>query len=317
MFAVQPLPSRMSAGRLTLSPALSPALIGAGIALAGLFATDLAFADRCKPNASGTWICTYQERTHAFATPGIFGCNGAKGARSVRWQVPEGTPPEGGWPVAFFYQGTVPASDASKAFTITSTLFGAKYLQASLHELLDDPQGSGRKYAVVSADASTRLLGLQYWDTNQLGSYAQKDDACFLPDLFKGIASGAYGSPSQFNMNRRFAFGISSGGYNTSRMAVSFNDASNWRALAVVSASYATCAGPLCSIPRTLPANHPPTKFYHGTADHTVGISTMRPYFDKLRSQGIEVEKVEHDGGHEFTADAIGSTGIKAWFDRF
>lgn len=293
------------------------ALITSGVALAGLFATDLAHADRCTANASGTWLCTYQERPHTFASPSLFGgCHGDKASRTVRWQVPEGTPPEGGWPVVFFYQGTVPASNASKAFTITSTLFGAKYFQATLHELLDDPQGSGKKYAVISADAQTRF-GLQYWDTNQLGSYAQKEDACFLPDLFTGMAGGAYGTPSQFNMNRRYAYGISSGGYNTSRMAVSFNQGSNWRALAIVSASYATCAGPLCSIPRTLPANHPPTKFYHGTADHTVGISTMRPYFDKLRNQGVEVEKVEHDGGHEFTADAIGPTGVKAWFDRF
>jgi hypothetical protein len=31
----------------------------------------------------------------------------------------------------------------------------------------------------------------------------------------------------------------------------------------------------------------------------------------------VTVEKIEHKGGHEFTADVLGDTGIKAWFDRF
>lgn len=295
-----------------------PTVAAACCMLAMVTLPSIAWADRCKPNASGQYICTYQERNHSFATASTVGrCNGKADTRVVRWQVPEGTPPEGGWPVVFFYQGTVPAFLAgSRAFDITSNAFGAKYFQASLHELLDDPQHTGKKYAVVSPDASAKL-GMRFWDTNQPGNYAGKDDFCFLPDLFQKMTSGAYGTASQFNMGKRFAYGISSGGYNTSRMAVSFNDGSQWSALAVVSASYATCAGPLCTVPATLPANHPPTKFYHGTSDPIVPIGTMRPYFQKLTSQGIATEKVEHSGGHEFTADVLGSNGVKAWFDRF
>jgi predicted esterase len=285
--------------------------------MAGLMAAGTAQAARCQTNADGRWICSYQERNQTFAGNGLFGgCTGAQKTRNVRWQVPEGTPPAGGWPVVFFFQGTVPANDSTRAFAITSTAFGAVYFQASLHELLDDPQNTGKKYAVIAPDAPVHF-GMRFWDTNQIGNYAAKEDACFFPDLFKEMASGAYGTADQYNMNRRFAYGISSGGYNTSRMAVSFNQGSPWAALAIVSASYATCAGPLCSIPRTLPANHPPTKFYHGTSDPIVPIGTMRPYFDKLSSQGIPAEKVEHSGGHEFTADVLGDTGIKAWFDRF
>ena len=298
-------------------PGYLPAITAVVAMLLGAFAADQAFAARCRAEGAGNTICTFQERTHTFQSKGLFGCNGGKETRSVRWQVPEGTPPEGGWPVVFFFQGTVPASDAgAKPFTITSKAFGGQYFQASLHELLDDPRGTGRKYAVIAPEASAKF-GMRFWDTNQPGAYALKDDACFFPDLFKEIAGGAYGTPSQFNMGKRYAFGISSGGYNTSRMAVSFNDGSDWTALAIVSASYATCAGPLCGIPRTLPANHPPTKFYHGTADAVVGIGTMRPYFDRLRNQGVQVEKIEHKGGHEFTADVLGPTGIKAWFDQF
>jgi hypothetical protein len=297
-------------------PMLAMALVG-GLT-GGLLATGTAQAARCQPNAQGRWICTYQERNHSFPSANglLGGCNGAAKIRNVRWQVPEGTPPAGGWPVVFFFQGTVPALDSTRAFDLNSTAFGAQYFQASLHELLDDPQGTGKKYAVIAPDASVKL-GMRFWDTNQGGNYAAKDDACFFPDLFKEVAGGSYGPAAQFNMSKRFAFGISSGGYNTSRMAVSFNQGDQWTALAVVSASYATCAGPLCVVPRTLPANHPPTKFYHGTSDPIVPIGTMRPYFDKLSSQGVTVEKIEHKGGHEFTADVLGDTGIKAWFDRF
>ena len=299
-----------------LSPSLQPALLGVFTLAIGLLAAKPAHADRCKPNTSGAMVCTYQERTQSFSSAGLLGCLGGKGTRSVRWQVPEGTPPAGGWPVVFFYQGTVPASDpAYTPFTITRTAFGARYLQASLHELLDDPAGTGKRYAVIAPEAAASL-GLRFWDTNKLGTYALKDDACFFPQLFKYVSGGAYGAPSQFNMSKRLAYGISSGGYNTSRMAVSFNQDSNWAALAVVSASYATCAGPLCSVPSVLPSNHPPTKFYHGTADVIVPIGTMRTYFDRLSQQGIETEKVENSGGHAFTADVLGTSGIKAWFDR-
>ena len=291
--------------------------MAASLLALGALAADPAFADRCRADGSGQFVCTYQERAHTFSGAGWFGCRGAKETRAVRWQVPEGVPPQGGWPVVFFFQGTVPASDAgAKPFTITSKAFGGQHFQASLHELLDDPRGTGKKYAVIAPEASVKF-GMRFWDTNQPGSYALKDDACFFPDLFQEIAGGSYGEASQFNLDKRFAFGISSGGYNTSRMAVSFNGGSDWTALAIVSASYATCAGPLCSVPRMLPANHPPTKFYHGTRDVIVGIGTMRPYFDRLRNQGIEVEKVEHNGAHEFTADVLGDTGIKAWFDKF
>ncbi len=160
-------------------------------------------------------------------------------------------------------------------------------------------------------------MGIQAWDTNMPGKYTDKGDYCFLPDLFKAVSTGRYGPPSQYNMSKRFAMGISSGGYNISRMAVTFNDDSGWSALAIVAGSYATCVGPLCSVPRVLPANHPPTKFYHGTMDFIVPIQTMRPYYERLESQGIQVEKVEHGQGHQFTKDILGSTGIKAWFDRF
>ena len=231
--------------------------------------------------------------------------------------MPEGTPPEGGWPVVFFFNGTVVAgATATKPFSSTSEAFGAHHAHTALHEFLDDPRQTGKRYAVFAPEAPT-VLGLQFWDTNLGGRYTAKNDHCFLPDLFEAIASGVYGPAAQFNMGRRFAIGISSGGYNTSRMAVSFNAQSTWAALAIVSASYATCVGPFCAVPATLPANHPPTKFYHGRADLIVPIGSMRPYFNRLQSQRIPTEMVAHRGGHAFSADVVGDQGVKAWFDRF
>jgi hypothetical protein len=217
----------------------------------------------------------------------------------------------------FFYQGTVSTiSSLVNPFSArTSDSFGAIYVPQIFHELLDDPANTGKKYAVIAAEAPNHL-GTEYWDTNSVNPYTASSDSCFLPVLFNAVSSGAYGSSSQYDMKRRFAFGISSGGYNTSRMAVTFNNFNDFKALGVVSASYATCSGSACSVP-LLPTNHPPTKFWHGTADLTVPISTMRMYYNQLVAQGVPTEKVEHGLGHQFTADDLGATGIRAYFDRF
>lgn len=115
-------------------------------------------------------------------------------------------------------------------------------------------------------------------------------------------------------MYQRYAYGISSGGYNTSRMAVTFNGSNVWKALGVISASYATCSGPLFLVPG-LPSNHPPTKFWHGLTDLIVPEWTMELYYNQLRNQGIQTQKVIHPFGHMLTSDDLGPGGVKAWFD--
>jgi acetyl esterase/lipase len=130
-------------------------------------------------------------------------------------------------------------------------------------------------------------------------------------------------------MDRRYAFGISSGGYNTSRMAVTFNakrkwyqscsgwcNQDTWKALAIIAASYATCTGPLCAVP-SLPGNHPPTKFWHGTGDIIVPLFTADAYADALEDDGVPVEFVVHGGGHELNSTMLGGSGVKEWFDRY
>jgi hypothetical protein len=298
-----------------LGSALRFAACAAAVAFLHLPAAEAA---RCAADSKGNWSCTYQERDEVFnANNGAGSCSNVAVRRHVRWQVPEGTPPAGGWDTVFYYNGTVSAvSSLVNPFSAKTTdNYGFIYLPQVFHELLDDPRGTGRKYAVIAAEAPT-VFGMQFWDTNSVNPYTSSGDYCFLPDLFNELAAGNYGPASQYNLNRRFAFGISSGGYNTSRMAVTFNNNSTWKALGIVSASYATCSGSNCYVPKSLPANHPPTKFWHGTADTTVPIWTMRQYHSQLQSQGIATEKLEHSQGHQFTADHLGPTGVKAWFDR-
>ncbi|MCM5678251.1 hypothetical protein M8A51_01770 [Schlegelella sp. S2-27] len=273
-------------------------------------------AARCNRDSIGNWKCSFQERKHTFNSNSLFGCVGMPISRHVRYEVPEGTPPAGGWPVVFYYNGFV-AVGSPQQNPFDSRWwepFGAVYGSRVLHELLDDPRGTGKKYAVIAAEAPTVGFVTQFWDTNVPFPYEYSSDACFLPDLFEEAKMGAYGP---VDMTKRYAFGISSGGYNTSRMAVTFNKNSEWSALAIVAGSYATCSGPLCFIPDKLPSNHPPTKFYHGVFDFVVPVTTMNRYHEKLKSQGVPTDRELHYGGHEFGPPTVGRSGIKAWFDRF
>lgn len=266
-------------------------------------------ADRCTQNANG-WSCTHTKRYN------YYWCGGYYIPRAVRWQVPEGTAPAGGWPVAFYYAGTQPA-DFQHAFDRDyGEPYGLQYEPQIIHELLDDPYQTGKKYAVMVADPPTGAYFLQYWHTNTVYPYSASCDAQFFPDFWGEIAAGSYGPASQYNLDRRFAYGLSSGGYNSSRMAVTYNGANVWKALGIVAASYATCGGSSCSVP-TLPSNHPPTKFWHGQNDTLVPISTMYLYYNKLGAQGLVRSKLEHPYGHQFTADTLGPSGVKAWFDAY
>ncbi len=273
-----------------------------------LGASGPAQAARCSVDGNGNASCSYTKRFNGYW------CNGYYVNRPVRWQVPEGTPPSGGWPVAFYYAGTQ-LTDVDNAFIHTmSQPFGQGYVPHIIRELLDAPNG-GRKYAVIVPDPPASSGSYQYWHTNVIYPYSASCDYDFFPDFFGEISGGSYGAASQYNLNKRYAFGISSGGFNSSRMAVTFNGSSLWKALGIVSASYATCSY-ACSVP-TLPSNHSPTKFWHGQNDGIVPLTSMYAYYNKLGAQGLTRAKLEHPGGHEFTVDSLGASGIKAWFDLY
>lgn len=126
--------------------------------------------------------------------------------------------------------------------------------------------------------------------------------------LFEAVATGKVGP---LNGTRLFAMGISSGGFMTSRMAVSYPG--KFRSLAVHSRSYATC-GATCTVPRPLPADHPPTLFLHGGSDSVVPVSAMESYRDALAAEGHVVDSVvDPSAGHEWLA--TGPSAIRSWFD--
>ena len=149
--------------------------------------------------------------------------------REVHWQVPEGSPPADGWPVVIVYQGSF--MPAENTFDSTSSMaYGAYWLTALTDELLD------RGYAVLAPEALGG--GSTYWQTNIYPYnvyWWSASDAYFVDDILGGIAWGDFGDLDTDNV---FATGLSSGGYMTSRMAVSYPG--DFKALSVHSGSYAT-----------------------------------------------------------------------------
>jgi predicted esterase len=94
-------------------------------------------------------------------------------------------------------------------------------------------------------------------------------------------------------------------------MAVSYSG--RFRALAIESGSYATCAGPACAIPATLPADHPPTLFLHGGMDTIVPIGTAQAYYQELMAQGFETKFVEDpSAGHQWLS--VAPHDVVQWF---
>lgn len=248
------------------------------------------------------------ERSKSLLLPAKVSCtyqstwldSGIVGQRKVIYQTPLGTPPAGGWPVVLMYQGSFfPLND----FTYYSNMpFGGYYEGKVIQTLLNNG------YAVVAPSAPADL----FWQTNIPGlaqTYEATTDYDFLGNVFDAIATGHFGP---LNSQRQYATGISSGGYNSSRMAVSFPG--KFRALVVQSGSYATCSGPLCSVPDQLPADHPPTFFLHGFVDATVPWWSMDLYYDRLLYQGIETGRyTEPLGRHEWFAASPGK--VLAWFN--
>jgi len=142
--------------------------------------------------------------------------------------------------------------------------------------------------------------------------YAQSWSGCpddvLMQALLASVSGGGFGP---IDVTRLYAMGISSGGFMTSRMAVSY--AGKFRALVDHSGSYATCSD-TCIVPTPLPADHPPTLFLHGDQDDVVPLSAIQPYIDALTSEGHEAQLVtDADAGHQWLPE--GAQVIPAWFD--
>jgi poly(3-hydroxybutyrate) depolymerase len=222
--------------------------------------------------------------------------------RCVLWQVPVGEPPATGWPLVFLFQGS--SFPPSTFWDVSAGMpFGGWYQGQVVRTLLD------HGYAVLTP--STSRCGHSYWDTNDwrfAKHWEASDDHLLLSRIFDDVERGAL---APFDTKRLYAAGISSGGYMTSRMAVAYPG--RFRALAIQSASYATCGGPFCRLPSSLPADHPPTLFLHGRRDFIVPIGTMRAYKSRLEAQGTPIREIEDARvGHEWLA--VAPMAIEAWF---
>ena len=225
----------------------------------------------------------------------LHGYNGFPDIRDVLYSVPLGEAPAEGWPIAVVYQGSFfPVQFADNHTTDDmDSYFGAFYELRTIKELLDNG------YAVMAPRAFSNVA----WQTNVpnpygYSIYTTQQDYPFLKNLFKEIKKGTFDRHGKLNPNKKFATGISSGGYNSSRMAVSFPG--EFTALAIHSASYASCNGSLCNIPSTMPKDHPPTVFLHGRKDPIVPVSTMERYYSILKNNSIETKKhVFPEKGHE------------------
>jgi poly(3-hydroxyoctanoate) depolymerase len=223
-------------------------------------------------------------------------------AREIHWQVPNGTAPESGWPVVLMFQGSTFSAEHNWSAK-QDDKYGAIHQALVVKRLLD----SG--FAVITPEA--RENGSLYWDTNVwpwAGDWEHSGDAALMTVILDELGKGTFGP---CDSTRLFATGISSGGYMTSRMALSY--VGRFRALAIASASWATCGGFWCAMPETLPDQHPPTLFMHGKADGLVGYGTMTDYESLLRKNGYETSIVSSETlGHEWLPDA--PDAVTNWF---
>lgn len=197
------------------------------------------------------------------------------GPRKIHWQVPLGEPPEGGWPAVVLFQGSL-LSAAGGWDSAPGELYGAYYQTQLIQALLD------AGFAVLTPE--TRFDGSTYWDTNVSPwniAWTSSPDHELMLAMFEAIDAGSFGPINGQDMR---AVGISSGGYMASRAGLTYLD--RIRAIAVQSASYATCGGSFCYVP-ALDETHPPTLLLHGELDLIVPAWTMRLYEAELERATI------------------------------
>lgn len=219
--------------------------------------------------------------------------------RQVKFGIPQGPAPKGGWPTVIIYQGSFFSVEFDRDELVP---FGGYNEIRLIKNLMD------HGFAVIAPRALARVA----WETNIIGvDYETSEDFYFVTELLKKMKDGELGP---INMDKLFATGISSGGYHSSRMAVSFPGV--FKALAIESASYATCGGPLCLIPQALPADHPPTIFLHGALDNVVPVTTMMSYHSRLEEAGIPTEmKIDALAYHQWLSGA--PEFITKWFLKY
>lgn len=201
-------------------------------------------------------------------------------------------------PVVLFFQG----SGTPVEFTRSKTdRFQTYYELKTIETLLNNG------FAVIAPRAPLNYA----WDTNFFPwslNYKGTADYAVMVEILNKISEGSFGP---LDTNRIYAAGLSSGGYQSSRMAITFPE--KIRAVAIQSASYATCAGVMCLI-GPIPDNHPPTLFLHGRRDMIVPLFTMEIYAQALQRKNIPVSIwIDDELGHAWSPEA--PEQILNWFE--
>jgi len=265
-------------------------------------------ASRCVQNDTNI-ACTYNTVTMP------------ETGRTVYWQLPLGTAPAKGWPVVLAFQGSFARAElfwSGNTEGILDRTFGA-YTQCEVVKTLLDGG-----FAVLTPNAPE--AGDTFWETNippfDLDWFPSSDHKLVMEMIAHLQAQTIFGPTDATHL---FATGISSGGYMTSRMAVSL--ASYFRAAVVESGAYMVCGGPACITPDCsgvnsthqslpLPIDHPPTMFLHGLIDPVVPIDTMEAYHKKLLFQGTPTGKTICDScWHMWIPEA--PNVVLPWFRKY
>jgi poly(3-hydroxyoctanoate) depolymerase len=279
-------------GAVLLVAALGAGALGA--LPAGAAETPTSRCTTRKALIGTTTSCPHHETTLFTGATGLV-------PRDVHHMTPLGTPPPGGWPAVIMWSPSFWGAEVAwSANTILPA--GAYYDTMQIKALLDNG------FVVITPES--HLEGFTFWDTNNplTPNWDTAPDKYFTDDILAAVRRGRFGA---VDPGRLFTTGMSSGGYMTSRMAIGYPGV--FRAVAIQSGSYATCLGPLCSVPATMPTTHAPTLFLHGTADLIVPLSTMVPYRDRLDAAGVPTRTVTKAGaGHEFLPGS--PVELVAWF---
>ncbi len=219
--------------------------------------------------------------------------------RDVYFETPTTPAPANGYPVVLMYQGSFFGPSNSWGDVPSSQPFGG-YYQARLQATL-----LAHGFTVIAPTAQNGLA----WQTNLTLDWNTTQDKPFIDALIAAIGRGEFGPA---DTSRLFATGISSGGYMTSRMALSYQGV--FRALAINSASWATCGGALCVLPASLPPMHPPTVFLHGRLDLTVPLNTAQAYESLLVTAGVPTDIIIDDtAGHQWLS--VAPERVTQWFE--
>jgi predicted esterase len=260
-------------------------------------AVSVGVASRCTGSNTTLIACSHQ----SLVLP--------KSNRTVFFQTPLGTPPRNGFPFAVFFQGSFASPQFGWSVAAVVPLNGIQ--QADTFRALLDAG-----FAVL---APTAIRGL-FWQTNLPpynifpNQWVNSDDHAMIVELLDAANSPERRFGAPLDVSNAFAFGVSSGGYQSSRVAVDMS--SRFRAVVVSNGAYMTCAGGLCLTPKTVAAKHSPTRFLYGRNDTLVPAQTTVDYYNALVRSNVSTDIVVcATCAHEWipgSADAIVS-----WFQRF